>query len=64
MTILPDPRQNPIIIKAIEDSHQYQMEYKHHQNHLLYILLKLHGLGGRFFFFCLFAKKETHLYLF
>ncbi|KAI7892864.1 uncharacterized protein EV154DRAFT_601353 [Mucor mucedo] len=46
MTILPDPRQNAIILKAIQDnSLLYQMEYKHHQNHLLYILIRLYELG-------------------
>lgn len=49
MTILTNPRQNPIVVKAMGDGYLYQMEYKDHQNDLLYILLRLHDLGSTFF---------------
>jgi hypothetical protein len=49
MTILSDPRQNPIVVQAIQDGHLYQMEYKENRNDLMYIMLKLHELGGKYF---------------
>lgn len=43
-----DVRQSPVIVKAIvQDGRLYQMEYKEHHNSLIYIILKLHSMGGK-----------------
>jgi hypothetical protein len=43
-----DVRQSPVIVKAIiQDGRLYQMEYKEHNNSLIYVILKLHSMGGK-----------------